>query len=315
VIPRNLNTLVNELVPETLKGSTHATREIDLHVPGETRGRPVRVTLTTLRETEGEIDAVVVVLEDLSLTREVAELRRLDELKSNFLAMVSHELRTPLTSIKGVVHLLGSGALEESAEQRMPMYQILAKNTERLIAQINDILDVNQIEHNTLRIFPREFDLGECIERSATRHRAAYEEKGVALEADLPPNTALEADEERIGQVIHHLIDNALKFTPRGGRVRLWVESDEERVSIHVHDTGVGVDPAQRDKVFAKFFQLEHTLTRQAGGSGLGLFLAKELVELHGGKIAFGPTEGPGAHLVIDLPRSQPFMAIDAESP
>jgi PAS domain S-box-containing protein len=319
VLPPSLRALVHAMIQECRERKAHAVRELDLPIPDrEGENLPVRVTLGTLRDAAGEVDAVVLVLEDLTLSREVAELRRLDELKSNFLAMVSHELRTPLTSIKGAVHLLASGAFENAPAQRRDMYDLLQKNTERLISEINNILDVNQLEHRTLTIFPRALDLSVLLRRMGEALAPSFQEKEISINLDLPDETPLTGDQERLNQVFRHLMDNALKFTPHGGSVRVWIEPDGDReTTVHIRDSGVGIDEMNRDKVFAKFFQLEHTLTRQAGGNGLGLYIAKGLVELHGGAIGFLPVEGQGAEVAVRLPltppRSQPPAAEPTE--
>jgi two-component system phosphate regulon sensor histidine kinase PhoR len=302
VLPGALAELVHRLLLESQRTGTHAEEEIDLPVPIGKEMMPVRVTLTLLRDPCGDTQAMVLVLEDLSLGKEVAELRRLDELKSNFMAMVSHELRTPLTSIKGAVHLLESGECAEHPELRAGMVELLRRNTDRLIQEINNILDVNQIEHRTLSIFPARIDLAALLRREVESARPEFAAKDIRLDLEVGELPEVEADPERLEQVFHHLLDNAQKFTPAGGRVRVWTELDSEAVAIHLRDTGVGIEPHQRDKVFAKFYQLEHTLTRQAGGNGLGLFLAKGLVELHGGTIRFCPVSGPGAEVEVRLP-------------
>jgi PAS domain S-box-containing protein len=298
--------LLRRLITESRQTGTHAEEETELPRGSSGEALPVRVTATTLDGSSGMGDALVLVLEDLSLSREVAELRRLDELKSNFMAMVSHELRTPLTAIKGAIHLLEGGGFEGDAAQRRPMYDLLRKNTERLIIQINNILDVNQLEHQTMTLFTRRQSLRQLFEISAQPARQDFEEKGVAFDVQVAEHLEIEADTERLTQVFRHLLDNALKFTPRGGKVRIWTEEEPGAVAVHIRDSGIGLDEQFRDKVFAKFFQLEHTLTRQAGGNGLGLYLAKGIVELHGGSIGFLPVKGPGAEVVVKLPFTAP---------
>lgn len=309
VLPGELRAAIKPLVAECQARGPHGRREIEVSAPGRSGTVPVDVTLTTLCDAGGDVDALVLVLEDLSLRREVAELRRLDELKSNFLAMVSHELRTPLTSIKGAVHLLASGTFEESADQRRAMYELLRKNTERLILQINNILDVNQLEHGNLNLFPRRLDLAGLLRRVQRQLEGEFVEKGVTLQGQLPERFDIVGDHERLTSTFMHLLDNALKFTPAGGHVTLWLAPGDETVEVHVRDTGVGLEAQHFDKVFAKFYQLEHTLTRQAGGNGLGLFIAKGVIELHGGTIAFQPVDGPGAEVVVRLPRGAPREA------
>ncbi len=302
VLPRGIRAVILSMIDEARETRRHTRREISLPRHGDPATMPVRVGAMVLRDEADTVEATVVVLEDLTLGHEVAELRRLDELKSNFLAMVSHELRTPLTSIKGAVHLLESEALKDEPEQRRSLHGLMRKNTDRLIAQINNILDVNQLEHHTLTLFLKPTVIPEIIARVLERRGAEFQDKGVRVEIDLPTLPIITADPERVEQIFDHLLDNALKFTPTGGEVRVWAEADGEQVAVHLHDTGIGLDPKCHDAVFKKFFQLEHTLTRQAGGNGLGLFLAKGFAELHGGDIQFVSTTTVGTEVVVTLP-------------
>lgn len=310
-LPKEMRTLFSRLIREAVESGPHAVSEIDIPNAKTGDDTPIRITVTALTEPERGVEGVVLVLEDLSLSREVEELRRLDELKSNFLSMVSHELRTPLTSIKGAIHLLGSGAFEDQPEQRKTMYSLLRKNTERLIIEINNILDVTQIEHRTLNLFPREMTLDKTLQQAFELVRHDFDEKKIACEMALDGAPKMEADHDRLVQVFRHLLDNAQKFTPEGGSVRVWFTPGKGSVTIHVRDSGIGIDPKISDKVFAKFFQLEHTLTRQAGGNGLGLFLAREITEMHGGSIRFVEVEGPGAEITVTLPLRHPTVSGD----
>jgi PAS domain S-box-containing protein len=306
-MPMALQATLKRLMTESRDSRQHAEQEVDLPGRGGGLPLPVWVTVGTLRDSNGMIDAVIVVLEDLSLRREVEELRRLDELKSSFLALVSHELRTPLTSIKGAVHLLEGDMAENAVEQRRPLYELIRKNTDRLVTEVNNILDVNQLEHRTMTVFPREQDFTKLIEMASESMRRDFEQRHVNLDVEKRDLAPMAVDTERIAQLLRLLLDNALKFTPNGGSVRLWTEPRRGGGAIiHIRDSGVGVPEEQRDKVFAKFYQLEHTLTRRSGGSGLGLYLARGIVELHGGTIAFRSIEGPGAEVVVEIPQRPP---------
>lgn len=315
ILPPELARAVRTMIAESRRLGTHSERELELPAVAGAGSTPVRAVATVLRDTAGEPDTNVLLLEDVSLRREVAELRRLDELKSNFMAMVSHELRTPLTSLKGAIHLLESGAVDGQPDMRRSLLGLMRRNTDRLILQINNILDVNQIEHGTLSIFPQRVDLAEVLRRAVEVVAPQFEHKGITVDIRLPDTLPVEGDQDRLLQIFCHLLDNAHKFTPARGQVHVVAEVEGDAVAVHVRDTGIGVDPLLRDKVFAKFFQLEHTLTRQAGGSGLGLFLAKGLVDLHGGTIRFCPVAGPGADVEVRLPLAPPVEERAAEIP
>jgi signal transduction histidine kinase/DNA-binding response OmpR family regulator len=225
---------------------------------------------------------------------ELEALREADRLKDEFMAVVSHELRTPLTAITGYSDILLrklSGPLNDRQEHQVSGVRDAAR---RLLALINDLLDVSKLEAGTLDLHLGPVDAQGAIERAVANTRVIAATKGVYLEAresaaELPP---VRADDERLQQILTNLLVNAIKFTPQNGSI--WIEastspseseSGGQDIIFRVQDTGVGLPPGQADKVWDRFYQVESSSTRRFGGAGLGLSIVRRLAELHGGRV------------------------------
>lgn len=222
---------------------------------------------------------------------ELEALREADRLKDEFMAVVSHELRTPLTAITGYSDILLrklSGPLNERQERQVVGVRHAAR---RLLALINDLLDVSKLEAGTLELHPGAIDPIAAIERAAASMRIIGVNKGVSVltrgpSPELPP---VWADDERLQQILSNLLMNAIKFTPEGGSVWIGAEvlerPDTPEVVFRVQDTGVGLAPGQESRVWERFYQGESSSTRRFGGAGLGLSIVRRLTELHGGRV------------------------------
>jgi PAS domain S-box-containing protein len=234
--------------------------------------------------------------------RDISERRKLAQMKKDFVATVSHELRTPLTSIRGSLSLLAGGALGELPDEALEVVQIAERNTLRLIALINDILDLERLEAGKLEIAVRPTAVAAVVERSIEAVRAVADQSGVAIEAPATAGTIL-ADEDRIVQVVVNLLSNAVKFSPRGSTVT--VSATPERagfVEIAVADRGRGIPESHKDLLFQRFQQVETSDARKKGGTGLGLAISKAIVEQHGGTIAVSSRLGEGSTFTVRLP-------------
>lgn len=240
------------------------------------------------------------------------ELTALDQMKSDFISMVSHEVRTPLTSIKNAVDLL---AAEETGSLTGTQQRFLAmaiRNIDRLVKMINDVLDFSKIEAGKLPFRFSEMELGPLITQCAATFQPQAESLSLTIEVVCPPDlpTAY-VDPDRIEQVLSNLVSNALKFTPRGGQIVVSArhDHDQEMVEVSVADTGSGLSPDDQSRVFDRFYQVGDSLTRSAKGTGLGLPIAKELVEDHGGAISVESEEGRGSRFFFRLPVFSPSHA------
>jgi two-component system CheB/CheR fusion protein len=247
----------------------------------------------------------IVVQEDITERRRAAQaLRDADIRKNEFLAALSHELRNPLTPIRNGLMLLDLAAPDSKQFRRARA--VLDRQVAHLVRLVDDLLDVTRITRGKIDLHREQVELGDLARRTVDDHEAGFEAHGIALELKLPAEPLwLVADATRLVQVVGNLLANAMKFTPRGGRVAVTLSRDRGAAVLRVHDSGVGIDAGVLPQLFVPFMQGRQPLDRTAGGLGLGLAIVKGLVELHGGSVA-AASEGPGqgAELTVRLPLS-----------
>ena len=250
------------------------------------------------------------------------QLRELDRLKSNFLATVSHELRTPLTSIIGYSDMLAAGVVGSLNEEQTAFVETIRGRGDHLLALITGLLDMNKLEQGKVSLARQPMQARDLLEDVARTILPSAIKKGVTVSAvcsdDVPP---LLVDPVRIKQVLFNLVENALKFTPKGGSVRLAARRTEldapddgggmglvlmapgrPAVELSVQDSGVGIPPHEHAKIFSAFYQVDGSATREHGGTGLGLAIAQRLVEAHGGTLTVESAPGEGATFRVVLP-------------
>ncbi len=223
--------------------------------------------------------------------------------KDEFLAMVSHELRTPLNAMLGWVSLLNSGKLDAEAQARA--LEVIERNARAQAQLIDDLLDIARVVSGNLRLDLRPVDLAQVVEKALDAMHPAAEAKSIAVTADLDrPLEMAAGDPDRLLQVVSNLLSNAVKFTPGGGAVEVGLKGDGTEARITVRDSGDGISAAFLPHVFERFRQGG---VRSQGGLGLGLAIARHLVELHGGAIRVeSPGEGRGTTFTVSLPLAQP---------
>lgn len=248
---------------------------------------------------------VVFVIEDVTvrLREQNERLRELDQLKSHFVSTVSHELRTPLTSIVGYLELLEDGVGGELAEVQREYVENMRQSAGHLSGLVDTILDSMRLQHGSLQMRHEAVDVAERARETLETLRAVADRKGVRLE--LAPVAAVplaDADAVRVTQVLMNLVGNAIKFTPKGGRVRVEVQAAPDRVRVAVADTGIGIPADQLGKVFEPFFQVDAGLTRAHGGTGLGLSIVGEMVGAMGGEVGAESVVGEGSVFWFTLP-------------
>ena len=231
-----------------------------------------------------------------------AEAEAANRSKDEFLAMVSHELRTPLNAITGWTSMLISGTLDPARSKRA--LETIDRNARSQAQLIDDLLDISRIVSGQLRVAVGIVDIPSTAELALEAVRLAADAKGIALDSRIEPSAGeITGDTDRIQQIIWNLLTNAIKFTPKGGRVTLVVRRSAEGIEIAVEDSGQGIAPDFLPHVFERFKQADGTMTRSKGGLGLGLAIVKHLVELHGGTIeASSGGLGQGSSFVVTLP-------------
>jgi signal transduction histidine kinase len=232
-----------------------------------------------------------------------AKLRELAEMKEEFLALTTHDLRSPLTVISGVISFFTSGRLGKLSPEQQNMVAMMERNAQSLIELVNDLLDASKLESGSLRLDIASIDLRALIDESRETMEPLAREKGITLEDHIAPGLPLvEADRPKLRRVIVNLLSNAVKFTGKGGTVQLKAEPLDGRVRISISDTGVGIAPEDVERLFDKYEQARSRATRGEKGTGLGLYITKQLVELHGGEIKVTSELGRGSTFSFTLP-------------
>jgi len=238
----------------------------------------------------------------VGLVRDISERKRVEKAKSEFISVVSHELRTPLTSIRGSLGLLVGGVTGDLGAKANAMLDIAVRSTDRLIRLINDILDIEKMESGNVMLKTKRFGLADFLQQIIQSNEgmaASHQVKLVLNEVN--PSLELDADADRIHQVVTNLLSNAIKYSPKGETVYLDVEQNADQVIFSVTDKGSGIPDEFLPRIFQKFNQADSSATRAKGGTGLGLSIAKAIVEQHNGEIAF-ETSPQGSRFFFSLP-------------
>jgi two-component system phosphate regulon sensor histidine kinase PhoR len=238
----------------------------------------------------------VVVLHD------VTELRRLERVRQDFVANVSHEFKTPLTAIQGFAETLLSGAMEDSRSNRR-FLEIIRDHAVRLARLTNDLLKLARIEAGKLEVEFFPVQLMEVIEGSAETTLLKASRRQITLEVDIPPDLPMvRGDASLLRDVLQNLIDNAIQYTPEGGRIHVSACVGPREVVVCVADTGIGIPLVDQERIFERFYRVDAARSREAGGTGLGLSIAKHIVEAHGGRLWVESEVGRGSKFSFSVP-------------
>jgi PAS domain S-box-containing protein len=274
--------------------------EGDLQRPGGSR-LTVSVTYTPLYDEEERLVNIIVNVHDITRFREE------EEIKSTFTSIISHELKTPVALIKGYAQTLARPDAAWDAETARQSLQVIEEEADRLEALINNLLDVSRIQASGLRLDYADVNLERLARKVVEAYRTQTTEH--QLEVDFPAALPLVwGDEERLRQVLTNLVSNAIKYSPQGGLIRIggWLEqpegaADHTRVVLYIADQGIGIPTADLPKIFDRFYRVDSSLRRSTAGAGLGLYLAKAIVEAHGGQIWAHSEAGKGTTFFIGL--------------
>lgn len=234
---------------------------------------------------------------------EVAKRKRLDDLKSAFVADVNHELRTPLTSIIGSLGLISSGMMGEIPEKPKELLDIASRNSQQLLGLINDLLDMSKLESGVIEFDFRTVDIGQIISEAVenTRHYATEKTLTMKFVTQETPISVV-SDKRRLAQVMNNLLSNAIKFSPNGGKIDVSLKASRSDIRVEVCDQGPGIPASEHNQIFGKFVQAKASDKLGVKGTGLGLSICKSIIESHGGKIGVESTEGSGSMFYFKLP-------------
>ena len=296
---------VTERIERCLK--TGETLEDTFPVRGKDGGyRWFLCRTVPLRDEAGQVVRWFGTNTDVTDLRETEEaLREVDRRRSQFLALLSHELRNPLAPIRNSLYLLACA--RPGSEQAGRAIEVIDRQTRHLTRLVDDLLDATRIAHGKIELHPERLDLREVVRRVCDDHRSMFEQRGVGLRLEDPGPIWVEADATRVSQAAGNLLQNALKFTLRGGMTWVSLGVEEGQAVIRVRDDGAGMHPDEVQRMFEPFAQADTSLARPHGGLGLGLALVKGVVELHGGSVAARSEGlGCGSEFAIMLPLCEP---------
>ncbi|HWB23542.1 MAG TPA: HAMP domain-containing sensor histidine kinase [Gaiellaceae bacterium] len=239
------------------------------------------------------------------LAEQNEQLREFDRLKDEFIALVSHELRTPLTSIGGYAELLDDDETGPLNEEQRSFVEIIARQTERLLSIVNDLLFVARIQAGELELNLEDVDLAEVAVRSIEAATPRADAKHLELVYERDGVTHVLGEPQRLGQLLDNLLSNAIKFTPDGGEVKVRTAATNGSVVLEVTDSGIGIPASEHDRLFERFFRSSSAVSGQIPGTGLGLYITKAITEAHDGRIDVESSEGQGTAFRVTLPRAE----------
>ncbi|HET6883985.1 MAG TPA: ATP-binding protein [Pirellulales bacterium] len=284
-LARQFNVMVKRLA-----SSDHTIRDLNANLEGKVRMRTRQLNKNRR-----------------SLKRSLAKMREYDRLKTEFFSNISHELRTPLTMILAPVERILDRQREHLPAAAVNLLEMVRVNAARLLELINKLLDFSKLEAGRMQIHKSALDVNALVAELAGAARPLAEQRGVALKIESDPTLPrFAADKEKVDIVVSNLLSNAIKFTPSGGSVTIATKKNGERAVVSVSDTGIGIKPEDFDRIFERFVQVDGSSSREFSGTGLGLALAKELVELHGGEIHVESEPGRGTRFWFELPLVEP---------
>ncbi len=292
-----------ELVSTTIARTEKTSREVVVHRGGE--AHTLQLEATPLREGEGAVRGAILVLHD------VTELRRLENMRRDFVANVSHELKTPLTAIKGLVDtMVDDEQMPEEARHRF--LGKVQRQADRLGNLVNDLLVLARIESSksTDELLP--VDLRNPVRESCAGLAVTAQQKDLRLRATLPEHPVIVRGEaESLRQAVDNLLGNAIRYTPQGGAVDVTLSVAHHEALVTVRDTGIGIEAGHLDRIFERFYRVDKARSRELGGTGLGLAIVKHVALAHGGAVAVQSRPGAGSTFSVRIPLDAEFVERD----
>jgi two-component system, OmpR family, sensor histidine kinase VicK len=308
----NISCTFNKLSAEydlgiTLEDVTYlefpGTKEKDITI----EDKYIKVYFAVFTDEDKRAGGIIVVLHDDT------EQQKLENMRREFVANVSHELRTPLTSIKSYTETIIDGAIEDR-ETTERFLGVINSEADRMTRLVKDLLQLSRLDNQQMQLKKMNIDFVELVKNSVENLQLAAKDKELSLESytigEIPE---IEVDRDRIEQVVINILSNAIKYTPNGGKITVYIGKLFNEVYVKVIDTGLGIPQKDLPRIFERFYRVDKARSREMGGTGLGLAIAKEIVEAHGGTIAIFSENDKGTEVVVKLPFSRPIT--DKEDP
>ena len=286
------NPELNQFIQEVMTDPKEKRKEVSFFHPEE---KDFMVQSTLVEQKRKDFISLLFVFHDIT------ELKKIERVRRDFVANVSHELRTPLTSIKGFVEALRDGAITDP-EKSLQFLSIISQHADRMNKIVTDLLQLSRIESKdfTLKIEP--FLLKELLDEVSSTLKNSAQEKSQILETSLTsPDLKVSADRHWVIQALANLVDNAIKYTPEKGKIRIEAKDKGEFVEIAVIDNGIGIPQKDLPRIFERFYRVDKGRSRESGGTGLGLSIVKHIIEAHAGKVEVKSQEGKGSEFSFTL--------------
>ena len=286
------NNDIAEVINQVLKSGQLLTKELSIVWPVN---RTFQLNASPIFQNK-EVTGCLLVMHD------VTEIRKLERVRSDFVANVSHELKTPLTSIKGFVETLIEGALEDK-ENAKHFLQIIQEHTDRLNNLINDLLELSYLESKVIKLESQSFIFKDLVDKVLNGFRVQIQKISLGVNNEILPGISLEADQAKIEQVLTNLVDNAIKFNHEKGSIRIYSQELDGKIKVIIEDSGLGIPAKDIPRIFERFYRVDKARSREMGGTGLGLSIVKHIIELHQGSVGVESTEGLGSKFWFILPK------------
>ncbi|KHF41044.1 two-component system histidine kinase PnpS [Halalkalibacter okhensis] len=275
---------------------TEKKQRMQIHFPVHLEVRHFEVYAAPVMSNKDKLKGIVLVLHDIT------ELKKLEQVRTDFVANVSHELKTPVTSIKGFTETLLDGAMN-TEPLREKFLTIIANESERLQSLIQDLLDLSRIEQAYFQLNWKRTNIQHIVSEVIELLKDKAQEKQIDLQMFAEGDLTCEGDTERIKQIVINLVNNSIMYTPVSGSIDIFVRGHEETITLEIVDTGVGISEKDLPRIFERFYRVDRARSRNSGGTGLGLAIVKHLVEAHQGKIVVNSVVGQGTSFTITFNR------------
>ena len=291
--------VTNFINQSLISGQTSPKGQIDMFSTKRSK-IPISVVATPIKGQKDLILGSIIVFRDI--TSEV----ELERMRTDLISIASHQLRTPLAEVKGLIELLLEGVGGPLNKKQLEFLKDSRKANQRMIDLVNDLLNVTRLEQGRLKFNTQTVDISKLTNEVFVAYQKMAQEKNQKFTISLPNVPSLGyCDQEKTKEVINNFVSNALKYTPKGGTINLWVQSNDEGLWVAVKDNGVGIPKGKQPFLFQKFSRIPNPLSEESQGTGLGLYAAKQLIEQQNGKIWFESQEGKGSTFAFVLPKAR----------